>query len=95
MRTRSHDASIGHVHILQKTRAIRAVNVKKLLGSSLDFIDAFIKEARLLHDLKHDNIVGFKTLCHVPVVLMLEHVYFDLNVFGGEGKVTSLNDSMT
>ena len=52
--------------------------VKKLLGSSLDFIDAIAKEARLLHDLKHDNIVGFKAVCPDPVALMLEYVYFDL-----------------
>ena len=54
------------------------VVVKKLLGSSLDFIDAFAKEARLLYDLKLDNIVGFKAVCHDPVALMLEYVYFDL-----------------
>ena len=57
------------------------VVVKKLLGSSLDFIDAFAKEARLLYDLKHDIIVGFKAICHDPVALMLEYVYFDLSVF--------------
>ena len=68
--------------------------MKKLLGSSLDFIDAFAKEARLLYDLKHDNIVSFKAVCHDPVALMLEYVYFDLKVFGGEGQVSSLKDFM-
>ena len=53
------------------------VVVKKLLGSSLDFIDAFAKEARLLNDLEHDNMVGFKAARHDPVALMLEYVYFD------------------
>ena len=39
--------------------------------------------------LNHDNIVGFKAVCDEPVAHMLEYVYFDLSVFGGEGKVSS------
>ena len=70
------------------------VVVKKLLGSSLDFVDALAKEARLLYDLTHENIVSFKAVCHDPVALMLEYVYFDLSVFGGEGQVSSLKDFM-
>ena len=68
------------------------VVVKKLLGSSLQFMDAFTKEACLLHDLNHCNIVQFKAVCHEPVAVMLEYVYFDLSVFGGEGRVSSLKD---
>jgi len=26
------------------------------------------KEVRLLHDLRHENIVGFKAVCHYPVL---------------------------
>ena len=62
------------------------VVVKKLLGSALQFIDAFTKEARLLHDLNYGNIVQFKAVCHEPVAVMLEYVDFDVSVFGGEGK---------
>ena len=51
------------------------VVVKKLLGSSLDIINAFSKEARLLYNLKHDNIVGLKAVCHDSVALTLEYVY--------------------
>ena len=65
-------------------RTVDSVVVKKLLGSSFDFVDAFIKEARLLHDLKHDNIVGFKAVCHDPVALMLEYVYLTLVAFSAE-----------
>lgn len=94
--------SFGAVFVTEYTRRKdgdsarkgETVVVKKLLGSSLDFIDAFAKEARLLYDLKHDNIVGFKAVCHDPVALMLEYVYFDLSVFGGEGQVSSLKDFM-
>ena len=93
--------SFGAVFVTEYTRrkvgdSVRKSEavVKKLLGSSLDFIDVFAKEARLLYDLKHDNIVGFKAVCHDPVGLMLKYVYFDLSVFGGEGQVRSLKDFM-
>ena len=77
-----------------ESRTVKSVIVKKLLGSSLDFVGAFTKEARLLHNLKHDKIVGFKAVCHNLVALMLEYVYFDISVLGREGKVSSLNDFM-
>ncbi|MCG8405987.1 MAG: hypothetical protein MI923_12395, partial [Phycisphaerales bacterium] len=57
-----------------------SVVVKKLLGLSLQFIDAFTKEDRLLHDLNHSNIEQFKAVCHKPVAVMLKYLYFDLNV---------------
>ena len=63
-----------------------SVVVKKLLGSSLQFIDAFTKEARLLHDLNHGNIVQFKAVCHEPVVVMLQYLYFDLSVSEERGR---------
>ena len=62
--------------------------VKKLLGSSLQFIDAFTKEAHLLHDLNPDNIVQFKAVCHEPVAVMLKYLYFHLSV--SEEKERSL-----
>ena len=59
--------SFGAVFVTEYTRRKdgdsarkgETVVVKKLLGSSLDFIDSFAKEARFLYDLKHDNIVTF------------------------------------
>ena len=57
-----------------------SVVVKKLLGSSLQFIDAFTKEARLLYNHHHGNIVQFKAVCHEPVAAMLKYLYFDLSV---------------
>ena len=39
------------------------------------------------------SVVQFKAGCLEPLaVLMLEYIYFDLSVFGGEGKVSSLKD---
>ena len=70
-----------------------SVVVKKLLGSSLQFIDAFTKEARLLHDLNHGNIVQFKAVCHEPVTVTLKYLYFDLSV--SEERERSVHCSCT
>ena len=89
--------SFGAVFVTKYARDVdrdsgEPVVVKKLLGSSLQFIDAFTKEALLLLDLNHGNVVQFKAVCHEPVAVMLEYVDFDVSVFGGEGKVSSLKD---
>ena len=70
-----------------------SVVVKKLLGSSLQFIDAFTKEARLLHDPNHGNIVQFKAVCHEPVTVTLKYLYFDLSV--SEERERSVHCSCT
>ena len=70
-----------------------SVVVKKLLGSSLQFIDAFTKEARLLYDLNHGNIVQFKAVCHEPVAVMLKYLHFDLSI--SEERERSVHYSST
>jgi len=65
--------------------------VKKLLSSSAGFVEAFAKEAMLLSQLRHENIVQFKAVCQDPMAIMLQYMYFDIEVFGGEGKLSSLN----
>ena len=51
---------------------------KKLLSSSAGFVEAFAKEAKLLLQLRHENIVEFKAVCQDPIAIMLEYVYFDI-----------------
>ena len=55
----------------------------------------FIKEARILRSLKHDNIVGFKGICNAPFALVLEYVYFDFTPFGDNIKVSSLGEYLS
>lgn len=71
------------------------VVVKKLLSTAQEFKETFVKEATILNDLKHKNIVSFKAACKEPVAMMLEYVYFDFKVFGGDGKVSSLNNFLS
>ena len=48
----------------------------------------------MLSQLGHGNIVKFKAVCQDPMAIMLEYVYFDIEVFGGEGKLSSLSELM-
>ena len=66
----------------------------KLLSSSADFVEEFVKEAKLLSELGHENIMEFKAVCQDPMAIMLEYVYFDIEVFGSEGKLTLLKELM-
>lgn len=45
-----------------------------------------------MNGLEHENIFSFKAVCKEPVAMMMAYVYFDLDIFGGDGKVSSLND---
>ncbi|KAL9974524.1 hypothetical protein ACROYT_G011569 [Oculina patagonica] len=71
------------------------VVVKKLLSTAKEFTDQFIKEAKILNGLAHENIVAFKAVCKEPIAMMLEYVYFDLEIFGGDDKVSSLSDFLS
>ena len=63
-----------------------------MLGEDLQDKKTFVKEARILEGLKHQNIVRFKGICNNPFALVLEHVYFDFKPFGLETVVSSLAD---
>ena len=40
----------------------------------------------------HENIAGSEALCYHPLMLMMELVVFDFNVFGTDNKLTTLED---
>ena len=63
------------------------VVVKKLLEVSVDYQREFIKEARMLHSLQHENVVSFKVFCQRP--FHLEYICFDFSAFGMLFKVKS------
>ena len=73
-----------------KSAAAEKVVVKKLLGEDILDKKTFVKEARIIQELKHPNIVKFKGICNNPFALILEYVYFDFQPFGIESKVSSL-----
>ena len=53
----------------------------------------FFKEVALLNTLLHSNIVKLLGVCHQPLAIMLEYVYFDFKLFGTDDlRVSSLSD---
>ena len=50
------------------------VIVKKLLGEDKLDKKTFLKEARIIQELKHPNIVKFKGICNNPFALILAYV---------------------
>ena len=54
----------------------------------------FIKEARMLYNLQHENVVSFKAFCQRPCAIMLEYVCFDFSPFSDDidKKVHSLRE---
>ena len=82
--------SHGSIH-----RAIydkETVVVKKLKGESSIAKDRFLKEAKLLFEMKHESIPGFLGFTENPYSLMMEYVMFDFQPFGIEKSVTNIGE---
>ena len=47
-----------------------------------------MKEAKILSEIEHDNIVALLGVCEKPVSLMMELVEFDLESFNADKKVS-------
>lgn len=54
----------------------------------------FVKEVRIMNELKHPNIVEFRRVCFAPCALMMEYMCFSFVPFGGDSdiSVSSLQD---
>ena len=65
---------------------------KKLHGKSADDEKCFIKEARLMFSLKHDNIVCFKAFSCSPCAILMEYLCFDFSIFELPKQLSSLVD---
>ena len=55
--------------------------VKKILGESTDDEDCFIKEAKLMNSIHHENILSFKGFCSTPYPIMMEYLCFEFLPF--------------
>ena len=73
-----------------KSAAAEKVVAKKLLDEDILDKKTFVKEGRIIQELKHPNIVKFKGICNNPFALILGYVYFDFQPFGFESKVSFL-----
>ena len=52
----------------------------------------FIKEARLMFSLKHDNIVSFKAFLTSPCAIMMEYMCFNFSLFEISKELSNLAD---
>ena len=65
--------------------------VKKLFcAGDEDSQKEFLKEAKLMISLKHDNVVQLKAICLQPSAILSEFVYFDFQCFSDETRVYNL-----
>ena len=56
--------------------------VRKWMSADEESKKSLIKEARLLQNLRHANVVEFKGICTDQLSLLLEYAYFDFSPFG-------------
>lgn len=94
VKKRLGQGSFGDVYTTECGAAGNVVVVKKMLQVlDQDEEKLFLKEVALLNRLSHSNVVKLLGVCHQPVAIMLEYVFFDFNVFGEENlRVSSLSD---
>ena len=71
---------------------VRLFLLKKILGESLDEEDCFVKEAKLINSVKHENIVQFKGFCSCPYAIMMEYMCFEFSPFELSKQVSNLID---
>ena len=64
--------------------------VRKWMSADEETKKSLIKEARLLQNLRHANVVEFKGICTDQLSLLLEYAYFDFSPFGCDIQTHSL-----
>ena len=85
--------SFGSVYCGKYEKREEPVTVKVLRVQNRESKRLFLKEARLLHNLKgHKNIATFLAFCVEPHAIMMEYLYFDFGLFGVDKKVSSMNE---
>ena len=62
----------------------------KQLHARNDEVPKFLKEAKVMSRLMHEDIVDFEAVCYHPLLLLMELVVFDFKVFGTDNKLTTL-----
>lgn len=84
--------AFGNVYVANY-REHQQVVVKRLRDQNRESKRAFLKEARLLHELKDNtNIVQFIALSTDPYAIMEEYIFFDFHPFGIDKKVSCLRN---
>ena len=87
-----HIAHGGYGIVYKASHKNDTVVVKKVAGESAEDEDMFVKEAKLIHSCRHENIVSFLGFSRLPCSIMLEYLYFDFSPFGNSKVISNLGD---
>ena len=68
----------------------QTVVAKQLRGESQEEEDCFIKEARLMNTIDHENVVKFKAFSTTPLAIMMEYLHFDFSLFDVSKSLSNL-----
>ena len=61
-------------------------------GTTADKTNVFIREVKILSEIKHDYIVAIFRVCEKPVPIIVELCEFDFEPFNADKKVSSLGE---
>ena len=78
--------------VFKATYKDETVVVKRILGESTDDEDCFLKEAKLINSVKHENIALFKGFCTSPYAIIMEYFSFEFSPFELSKQVSNLID---
>ena len=87
-----------HIFFILGCGVILIVEKGYYLGTSVtaaDVTGVFIKEAKILSEIKHDNIVDLLGDCEKPVSSMMELCEFDFEPFNTDQNVSSLDQFLS
>lgn len=88
--------SYGVISICKLKNDGRQLIKKELMINDRDSEKLFIKEAKLLKAARHENVVGFHSVCFADKLsILMEYVYFDLKCVGQDSKLSSLKDFLS
>ena len=92
-----HELGVGNFGSVHSAKYVhgseeKKVVIKKLRGESNEAKRRFIKEAEMLHSIKHQNIPSFMGFSDASYSLMMEYVAFDFAPLGLKKSVSSLED---
>ena len=89
--------SFGSVILVRRTNNQQAVvkKIKKEDEEDNRQQRLFYKEAAILNNVNHKNVVKFLGICTKPCALMLEYLCFDFKPFGGSATVSSLDQYLS
>ena len=83
--------------VVRKAALADVTVVAKVIHDGFSSTDKklFAKEAKLLHDINHENIVKIVGVTEDPIAIVMEFLHFDFRPFSREGSFSNLDDLLS